>query len=69
MKAKEWIWFDQEMQRRAAVGKESEPCLYGRPLPPDRVNREIARHQNKVYTTIPSNREYANTKFQRGLLI
>jgi hypothetical protein len=62
VKAEEWIWIDQEMQRRAALGKKSEPYLHNRPLPSDRVVREITRHKkNKAYPTIPLNRELANT--------
>jgi len=60
VKAQEWRWFDQEIQRRAAVGKESQPCLYDRPLPSDRVVREIARHKKEVSTATSLNREYAN---------
>jgi len=60
VKAKEWIWIYQEMQSRAAVGKESEPCLYGIPLPSDRVNRETARHQIEAPTATPWNRKYTN---------
>jgi hypothetical protein len=57
LKAEEWIWIGQEMQRRAALGKESEPYLHDEPLPLDRVAREIARHKNKAPAAIPSNRE------------
>jgi hypothetical protein len=56
VKADEWIWIDQEMQRRAALGKESEPYLHDNPLPLERVVREIARHK-KALAAIPSNRE------------
>jgi len=57
VKAEEWVWINQEMQRRAALGKESEPCLHDRPLPLDRVVRGIARHGNNAHVAIPSNRE------------
>jgi hypothetical protein len=56
VEADEWIWIDQEMQRRAALGKESEPYLHDNPLPLERVVREIARHK-KALAAIPSNRE------------
>lgn len=61
VKAEEWIWIGQEMQHRAALGKESEPYLHDNPLPLDRVVREIARHKNKAPAATLSNREYANT--------
>ncbi|KAH8803035.1 ankyrin repeat-containing domain protein [Xylogone sp. PMI_703] len=48
VKAEEWIWIHQEEQRRAALGKESEVCLHGRPLSSERVIRETARHKNKA---------------------
>ncbi|EEU44931.1 uncharacterized protein NECHADRAFT_85166 [Fusarium vanettenii 77-13-4] len=51
----EWIWIDQEIQRRAAVGKKSEPCLLGRRLPADRVRRETARHRRRRHATMPPN--------------
>lgn len=69
MKAEEWIWIGQEMQHRAALGKESQPCLHNKPLPPNRVDREIARHKNKAPAVTLSNREYANTGFLSSLLI
>jgi hypothetical protein len=69
VKAEEWIWIDQEMQRRAVLGKKSEPYLHNRPLPADRVIREITRHKNKVHPSIPLNRESADIKFLRNLLI
>lgn len=37
-------WIGQEVQRRAALGKASQPCLHQRPLSPERVDREIKRH-------------------------
>jgi hypothetical protein len=69
VKAEEWIWIGQEMQHRAALGKESQPCLHNKPLPPNRVDREIARHKNKAPAVTLSNREYANTGFLLSLLI
>lgn len=57
MKADEWIWIDQEMQRRTALGKKSEPYLHNEPLPLDRVVREIARHKNKAPAVALSNGE------------
>lgn len=69
MKAEEWIWIGQEMQHRTALGKESEPYLHNKPLPLDRVVREIARHKNKAPAATLSNREYANMKFLLSLLI
>jgi hypothetical protein len=56
VKAEEWIWIDQEMQRRAALGEESEAYLYDNPLPLNRVVREVARHK-RTLAAIPSNRE------------
>ncbi|KAI8659923.1 hypothetical protein NCS56_01210600 [Fusarium sp. Ph1] len=64
VRADEWIWIGQEIQRRAAIGKKSEPCLLGRPLPADRVRRgterqrhrrETARHRRRPHVTIPPN--------------
>ncbi|KAH8745168.1 ankyrin repeat-containing domain protein [Hyaloscypha finlandica] len=55
VKAEEWIWIGQEMQHRAALGKESQPCLHNKPLPPNRVVREIARHKNKAPAVTLSN--------------
>ncbi|KAH7006817.1 ankyrin repeat-containing domain protein [Ilyonectria destructans] len=55
VRANEWIWIDQEIQRRAAVGKKSEPRLLHRPLPADRVRRETARHRRRAHTAIPPN--------------
>jgi len=69
VKADEWIWIGQEMQHRAALGKESEPRLHDKPLPLDRVVREIARHKNKAPAATLSNREYTNTEFLVSLLI
>lgn len=66
VKAEEWIWIAQEMQHRAALGKESEPYLHDKLLPLDRVVREIARHKNKAPA---KTRESANTKFLCSLLI
>lgn len=62
MKAEEWIWFGQEIQHRAALGKESELCLHDRPLPLDRVAREIARHKNKIPAGTLQDRKYTNAK-------
>ncbi|KAF4463874.1 hypothetical protein FALBO_9297 [Fusarium albosuccineum] len=53
VRANEWIWIDQEIQRRAAVGKKSQPCLLERPLPPDRVMRETARHRQRAPNRTP----------------
>ncbi|GAB1317713.1 hypothetical protein MFIFM68171_07923 [Madurella fahalii] len=39
----EWAYIDDECQRRAALGKQTVVCLHGQPLPPERVNRGIAR--------------------------
>jgi hypothetical protein len=69
VKAEEWIWIGQEIQRRAALGKESEPYLHDKLLPPDRVVRELARHKSKAPAAILSNREYANPKLLLSLLI
>jgi hypothetical protein len=69
LKAEEWIWIGQEMQHRATLGKESEPFLYDKPLPPDRVVREIARHKNKASAATLSNREDVNNEFLLCLLI
>jgi hypothetical protein len=48
LKAEEWIWIGQEIERRATLGKKSEPYLHNKPLPFDRVVRETARHKNKL---------------------
>ena len=60
VKAEEWIWIGQEIRRREAQGKESVPCLHRRPLPPDRVVRETARHKNKSTNTENWNKEGPN---------
>lgn len=39
----EWAYIDDECQRRAALGKQTVVCLHDQPLPPERVNRAIAR--------------------------
>jgi hypothetical protein len=44
LKAEDWMWIGQEIKRRDALGKVSEPCLWGRPLPWERVTRELGRH-------------------------
>lgn len=46
VKAEEWMWIGQEIQRRDALGKESQPYLHERPLPSKRVARELARHRH-----------------------
>ncbi|KAH7136382.1 hypothetical protein EDB81DRAFT_802046 [Dactylonectria macrodidyma] len=49
VKADEWVWIGQEIQRRRVEsGKESVPCLLKRPLPEDRVARETARYKRRI---------------------
>ena len=59
MKAEEWLWIGQEIERRTALGLQSLAYLCDRPLPPDRVDRETSRHKPKARSTVPSNRESA----------
>ena len=58
----EWASIADEFQRRAAVGKQTVVCLYGKPLPSDRVRRALGRARSgSAYriTKPSSNRELA----------
>jgi len=68
VKEDEWIYIDEEMQSREALGKASLPCLHSHKLPEGRVRRRVAQvRAMKSRATKPAlSRESASLKMTVG---